>query len=122
MALQVEEYAYELIAALQPLVVRIKRQDKSLADQLTRTASSAARQRARALRDPRVRRSRRLRAPARAQPPHHWSHFSWCPRPLILASGFVFAAVRCSRTHVRSAPVLAKASPETRLSGRAAEK
>ena len=51
---------------------------------------------------------------------HHWSHFSWWPRPLILASGFVFAPVRCSRTNVRSAPVLAKASPETRLSGRAA--
>ena len=42
MALQVEEYAHELIAALQPLVARIKRQDKSLADQLTRAASSIA--------------------------------------------------------------------------------
>jgi len=42
MAFQVEEYAYELIAALQPLVVRIRRQDKSLADQLARAASSVA--------------------------------------------------------------------------------
>ncbi len=42
MAFQVEEYAYELIGLLQPLVVRIKRQDKSLADQLTRAASSIA--------------------------------------------------------------------------------
>ena len=42
MALQVEEYAYDLIGALQPLVVRIKRQDRSLADQLTRAASSVA--------------------------------------------------------------------------------
>ena len=50
----------------------------------------------------------------------HWSHFSWWPRPLILASGFVFAPVRCSRTHGSAAPVLAKASPEARLGKRAA--
>ena len=42
MAFQVQEYAYELISALQPLAVRIRRQDKSLADQLTRAASSIA--------------------------------------------------------------------------------
>ena len=42
MAFQVEEYAYEMIEALQPLVVRIKRHDKSLADQLGRAASSVA--------------------------------------------------------------------------------
>jgi four helix bundle protein len=42
MAFQVEEYAYELIATLQPLVVRVKRQDKSLADQLARAATSIA--------------------------------------------------------------------------------
>ncbi len=42
MAFQVQEYAYELIAALQPLVERIRRRDKSLADQLTRAASSIA--------------------------------------------------------------------------------
>jgi four helix bundle protein len=42
MAFQVEETAYELIAALQPLMMRIKRQDKSLADQLTRAATSVA--------------------------------------------------------------------------------
>jgi len=42
MAFQVEETAYELIAALQPLMARIRRQDKSLADQLTRAATSVA--------------------------------------------------------------------------------
>jgi four helix bundle protein len=42
MAFQVEEYAYELIAAVQPAVVRIRQQDKSLADQLMRAASSIA--------------------------------------------------------------------------------
>ena len=42
MAFQVEEYALELIGLLRPLVVRIRRQDKSLADQLTRAASSVA--------------------------------------------------------------------------------
>jgi four helix bundle protein len=42
MAFQVEEYAYELIGLLQPLVGRVRRQDKSLADQLTRAASSVA--------------------------------------------------------------------------------
>jgi four helix bundle protein len=42
MAFQVEEYAYELVQLLQPLVVRIRRRDKSLADQLMRAASSTA--------------------------------------------------------------------------------
>jgi len=42
MPFQVEEYAYELITALQPVMLRIKRQDRSLADQLTRAASSIA--------------------------------------------------------------------------------
>jgi len=42
MAFQVEEYAYELIGMLQPLVGRVRRRDKSLADQLTRAASSIA--------------------------------------------------------------------------------
>jgi len=42
MAFQVEETAYELIAALAPLMARIKRQDKSLADQLARAATSVA--------------------------------------------------------------------------------
>src|ERR1041384_5222475 len=40
-------------------------------------------------------------------------------RPAILGFGIVFAAVRCSRTEVRSAPVLAKASPKPKLAGRA---
>ena len=42
MAFQVEEYAYELIGMLQPLVARVRHRDKSLADQLTRAASSVA--------------------------------------------------------------------------------
>ena len=42
MAFQVEELAYELIAAVGPLVPQIKRQDRALADQLTRAASSIA--------------------------------------------------------------------------------
>jgi four helix bundle protein len=42
MAFQVEQMAYELVTALQPLQVRIKRHDRSLADQLTRAASSIA--------------------------------------------------------------------------------
>ena len=42
MAFQVEQMAYELITALQPLQQRIKRHDRSLADQLTRAASSVA--------------------------------------------------------------------------------
>ena len=42
MAFQVEEMAYELIAAVGPLVAPIKRQDRALADQLTRAASSIA--------------------------------------------------------------------------------
>lgn len=42
MPFQVEEYAYELMGALRPLVGRIKRQDRALADQLSRAASSVA--------------------------------------------------------------------------------
>jgi four helix bundle protein len=42
MAFQVEEYGYELLRLLAPLVARIKRRDKSLADQLTRAGSSIA--------------------------------------------------------------------------------
>ena len=38
----VGEVSFELIAALRPLVPRIKRQDRALADQLTRAASSIA--------------------------------------------------------------------------------
>jgi len=41
-ALQVAELSFEMIAALRPLVPRIKRSDKSLADQLTRAATSVA--------------------------------------------------------------------------------
>jgi four helix bundle protein len=40
MAFQVAEYSYELIEILQPLVQRIRARDRSLADQLTRAASS----------------------------------------------------------------------------------
>ena len=43
MAFHVEQLAYELIAAVQPLQARIKRHDRSLADQLTRAASSVVR-------------------------------------------------------------------------------
>src|SRR5690606_29091677 len=39
-------------------------------------------------------------------------------RPPISGFGFVSAALRCSSTHVRSAPVLAKASPKPELDGR----
>jgi four helix bundle protein len=42
MALQVEEYAYEMIAALEPLMGRIRRRDRSLADQLNRASASVA--------------------------------------------------------------------------------
>ena len=42
MAFQVEVLSIELIEALRPIVVRIKRSDRSLADQLTRAASSVA--------------------------------------------------------------------------------
>src|SRR5882724_5721307 len=42
MALQVAALSIELIEALCPLVPRIKARDKSLADQLTRAASSIA--------------------------------------------------------------------------------
>src|SRR5215204_6953688 len=40
MALQVAELSVQLIEALRPLIGRIKARDKSLADQLTRAASS----------------------------------------------------------------------------------
>lgn len=42
MAFQVEDMALELIGALRPLMPQIKRCDRSLADQLTRAASSVA--------------------------------------------------------------------------------
>jgi len=42
-------------------------------------------------------------------------------RLAILAFGSVFAALRCSRTQVRSASVLAKASPKAKLTRRANE-
>ncbi|HEX4340910.1 MAG TPA: four helix bundle protein [Polyangiaceae bacterium] len=42
MALQVGSVSLEMIAALRPLVPRIRRQDKALADQLLRAASSVA--------------------------------------------------------------------------------
>ncbi len=41
-ALQVVELSFQAIEALRPLVVRIKRCDRSLADQLTRAATSVA--------------------------------------------------------------------------------
>lgn len=42
MALQVASLSLELIEALRPLVPRIRQKDKSLADQLMRSASSIA--------------------------------------------------------------------------------
>jgi len=42
MAFEVEELAFGLIAALRPLVPRIKSRDRGLADQLVRAASSVA--------------------------------------------------------------------------------
>jgi four helix bundle protein len=42
MALQVASLSIELIETLRPLVPRIKQRDRSLADQLTRAASSIA--------------------------------------------------------------------------------
>jgi four helix bundle protein len=42
MAFQVEEYAFEVIVMAQPLIQRIQRRDKSLADQLSRASSSVA--------------------------------------------------------------------------------
>lgn len=42
MALQVASMSIQLIEALRPLVPRIKQRDKSLADQITRSASSIA--------------------------------------------------------------------------------
>ncbi len=42
MALQVAALSIELIQTLRPLMPRIKQRDKSLADQLTRAASSIA--------------------------------------------------------------------------------
>jgi four helix bundle protein len=41
-ALQVAGLSFEMIEALRPLVPRIKRSDRSLADQLTRAATSVA--------------------------------------------------------------------------------
>jgi four helix bundle protein len=42
MAFQVEVVAFELIGELRPLLLRVKRFDRSLADQMTRAASSVA--------------------------------------------------------------------------------
>ena len=42
MAFQVEAVAFQLIGALRPLLARVKRFDRSLADQMTRAASSVA--------------------------------------------------------------------------------
>jgi four helix bundle protein len=42
MALQVAALSYEMIAAVRPLIPRIRRHDRSLADQLVRAASSVA--------------------------------------------------------------------------------
>lgn len=42
MAFVVEELSLQLVAELRPLVARIKRRDRSLADQLVRAASSVA--------------------------------------------------------------------------------
>ena len=42
MSLQVASVSLEMVAALKPLVARIKRHDRSLADQLVRAASSVA--------------------------------------------------------------------------------
>jgi four helix bundle protein len=42
MALQVAEFSFEMIAAVRPLAMRIKRQDRSLADQLVRAALNIA--------------------------------------------------------------------------------
>ena len=42
MAFQVEEYAYEVIGRLEPLLGHVRKRDKALADQLARAASSVA--------------------------------------------------------------------------------
>jgi four helix bundle protein len=42
MALQVEALTFEMIAAVRPVVARVRRYDRSLADQLVRAASSVA--------------------------------------------------------------------------------
>lgn len=42
MSLQVASVSLEMVAALRPLVPRIRRHDRSLADQLVRAASSVA--------------------------------------------------------------------------------
>src|SRR5690606_22739022 len=51
-------------------------------------------------------------------PPKHRRYLNGPGRPPISVFGFVSAALRCSSTHVRSAPVLAKASPKPELDGR----
>src|SRR5688500_4341914 len=40
MALQVAEVGFEMVAAMRPLLARVRRGDRSLADQLVRAASS----------------------------------------------------------------------------------
>ena len=59
MALQVAELSLDLIQTLRPLVPRIKQRDKSLADQILRSASSIALNIGEAeLSDPGIRRAR----------------------------------------------------------------
>jgi four helix bundle protein len=42
MALQVQDLSFEMISAVRPVVARVRRQDRSSADQLVRAASSVA--------------------------------------------------------------------------------
>jgi four helix bundle protein len=42
MALQVQDLSFEMISAVRPVVAWVRRQDRSLADQLVRAASSVA--------------------------------------------------------------------------------
>jgi len=42
MAFQVEEYAFEVIALLNPLLAHVRKRDRPLADQLSRASSSIA--------------------------------------------------------------------------------
>jgi four helix bundle protein len=42
MALQVHDLSFEMISAVRPVVARVRRLDRSLADQLVRAASSVA--------------------------------------------------------------------------------
>ena len=57
-------------------------------------------------------------ASAQRQRNAHRRYLNGPGRPPISGFCSVFAALRCSSTHVRSAPVLAKASPKPELDGR----